>query len=357
MRAGIIDSEVNDLWCVAHDSGELGTAVTSYDITGLSGDSDVEYQLIVRSIGTSAAGEPLMRFNNDAGTNYGSQYILGQTSSGSASRGIRSGVSIGYTETTHQCISETHIFAKSGKERTGIHFSAWDVYGTFVNLVMKRAFTWSNTADEITSINLEGPTDCFGIGSRIILLKKVHNDGMKTGTLTPNKIEGAWERIYDSTLSSAATTVTISDLEGDTDVIYRLILRLKNDNASASLYNIRYNNDSGSNYGKQYLTGVASVAAAGRQTANTAQLVMTITALDQNFLAFSDNLMYAKSGYERTVLSETTEDVNGTTVNTIALNGGSWSNTADEITSIVVSASQADGLGVGSVIELYRLNL
>ena len=65
-------------------------------------------------------------------------------------------------------------------------------------------------------------------------------------------------------------------------------------------------------------------------------------------------LISAKSGYVRTAINEHTDSIVTTTVGRMYLRGQSWNNTADEITSLVVLANQANGLGVGTQITLWR---
>lgn len=360
MKLGNINAEIDGHWVVAHDSGELATAVTSYDITGLSGDTDVEYQLIMRAVNDSASSSYRYRLNNDTATNYGYQYITANGTEKTAARGTFNtlsstwiaGNTIGQIE-----FAKIHIFAKSGKERTVISQTSEGNSGTGVSIVSKVAQVWNNTVDELTSINLFATaTDGFGVGSRIILLKKVHNDAMKTGVITPNKIEGAWERIYSNTLSSAATSVTISGLTGNTDQVYRVVVRPVGGSATATNYQITMNSDTGSNYGRQVLAGYTTTVYAVRD----AQAYISLNHVESNIQGhtqLNDILMYAKSGYERTALVNSLEKENGTSINTTVIAGHSWSNTADEITQIVITASQASGIGIGSVIELYRLNL
>jgi len=355
MRAGIIDSEVNDIWQVAHDSGTDIDGDSSYTITGLDGNADIEYRLItyyVQSIDSLLT----LTFNSDTGANYGTQYIFGTNTTPSSLRytghpNLRVNQSVSGSSGTI-CFGDTHIFAKSGEIRTALNINAGSISGTTVPRITKNGFVWNNSADNITQMVLAASSGTMLSGTRLILLKKVHNDGMKTGTLTPNKIKGAWERIYDSTLSSAATSVTISDLEGDTDCVYRLVFRGIGGVAGVNYY-IRYNNDSDSNYGNQLLGGVDSTVSASR----SAGAGVYIGATGLNLLTFSDNLVYIKSGYERTTLSNIVAVIDGTTVSYLYLIGYSWNNTADEVTSIVLYGDQASGLGIGTHIELYRLNL
>jgi hypothetical protein len=63
--------------------------------------------------------------------------------------------------------------------------------------------------------------------------------------------------------------------------------------------------------------------------------------------------LYAKSGYVRTALIDGCNNVATTTVADIWMLGGSWNNTADNITQLDIVSSQANGLGIGTVIELW----
>jgi hypothetical protein len=87
MITGNISGEINGTWTVVHDSGEFSSAVTSYDITGLQGDTDIEYQLITRVVnGYAGANTIRFRLNSDSGSNYGIQNMLGESATASAAR-------------------------------------------------------------------------------------------------------------------------------------------------------------------------------------------------------------------------------------------------------------------------------
>ena len=79
--------------------------------------------------------------------------------------------------------------------------------------------------------------------------------------------------------------------------------------------------------------------------------------ISANNLAFGKALIYAKSGYIRTAILEENLEVTGTTVTRMVLAGQSLNNTTDNITSLVVSAAETNGLGVGTVMELWALKL
>ena len=359
MRIGNIDGNINDMWEVVHDSGELTSAITSYDITGLKGDTDIEYQLISRVVGNTSSGYNVkLRINSDSGSNYGQQLIAGTDSSASANRatGIVNLPLGRVTNSGDITFATMHLFAKSGKERTAISQEIINVSGTTVPTLYKRAMVWNNTADELTSLNIFMDfASGIGIGSRFILLRKVHiSDGLKTGELPPNKVTGAWEKTYSNVLTTAtSTSVEVTGLEGNTDVIYRIIAKLVGDAGSHAL-DIRPNGVS-TNMGYQRLQGSNTTVNASR---GTDYQIGTAYANGLNHVGLIDILFYAKAGYERIALSKKINDIDGTTIESIELRGVSWNDITTEVTSLEFSfgAVHLDAQP-GTLIEVYKLNL
>jgi len=361
MRFGTLNGNLEGFWVVAHDSGELASDTNTYEITGLDGDADIEYQLIVRYIQPGAVNL-LLNFNNDTGANYGKQFIFGRDTTAQSIRFTGQG-EIRITQAVSGssgdiAFSNSHIFAKSGKERTLINMNCADVSGTTIINVEKSSSVWNNTADNLTSMQFSQSTGDIKAGSRFILLKKVHaTTGMKLGAARPNKLENAWERIYAKTLTSAVPDIDIKDLKGDTDCVYRLIVRPISGTATSWTGNLTFNGDNaGTTYGIQRLRGTDTTADAGRSVGINIINPGRCTGLGE--LNHIEYLIYAKSGYERTVLCTSAIEISATTITRLSLFGGVWSNTTDEVISIQLgSSSVADAYGVGSSIELYRLNL
>jgi hypothetical protein len=156
--------------------------------------------------------------------------------------------------------------------------------------------------------------------------------------------------IYNKTLSEARTSVIIPNLNGNLDVEYELKLIIVG-NADGQNVRIRPNADSETNYGNQFAIGGNTTATAIRQTNTGFQLVYN--ALNTNQILHADVIIYAKSGYERTAISKVINDISGTTATEIILGGYSWNNTTDNITSLTLITDQANGLGVGTNIQLY----
>jgi hypothetical protein len=153
--------------------------------------------------------------------------------------------------------------------------------------------------------------------------------------------------------TSRGTSLTISNLDGNTDEEYQLICKIINNNNSQSMgYYLRPNNDTGSNYGQQYIEGISTTPSAARQTTNNAFEIGYDNGI--NKINFAKLYLYAKSGYLRIIIHQYSENIVTTTVGNVNLSGQVWNNTVDNITSLVLFGSATNGLGVGTVIELWR---
>jgi hypothetical protein len=192
----------------------------------------------------------------------------------------------------------------------------------------------------------------IGIGSRVVLLKKRElTTGTKTGEIDPiGTTYGHWQLIYDNTLTATATSLDITGLDGNKACLYRLVTRLVANGATQLQY--RFNDDSGANYGRQYLRGNDTTVEASRDTGLTQGYAIIQSTADTR-LGMSDSLMYVKSGFNRVIIDNATGSITGTTVTQVEINGETWNNTADNITKLSVIG----GLGIGTHISLWRLNL
>jgi len=143
--------------------------------------------------------------------------------------------------------------------------------------------------------------------------------------------------------------VTIFGLEGDKDEQYMLDICGIDDTTVAG-WRMRLNNDSGTNYGTQYLRGNNTTISAARATAN--EIAVGGTNADDN-VTQCNCLIHAKSGYVRTILNEQSRTITGTTVTDLFVFAYSWNNTADEITSMSIYVT-SDNMNIGTLISLYR---
>ncbi len=94
-----------------------------------------------------------------------------------------------------------------------------------------------------------------------------------------------WKKVYETTLTANAASLTISGLDGNKDKCYLLIARFYNDaGAGAVYYMLRLNNDSSANYGYQRIQGAAAAASAAQATAQSEILLGECSANAQKML-------------------------------------------------------------------------
>lgn len=176
---------------------------------------------------------------------------------------------------------------------------------------------------------------------------------MRTGNLE-GFVDRTWQVVHDSgELAAAVMSYTISGLSGDTDVKYRLISRVVNGYNGPVAYNALINNDSGNNYGYQYVTSQNAAVAANRGTL-TAILNAAGYCSALNGITFNDFILNAKSGSTRTGIVKFAFDISGTTVGTVQVNGLSWNNSVDNITSLQITGGQVGCIGIGSRFILLK---
>jgi hypothetical protein len=160
------------------------------------------------------------------------------------------------------------------------------------------------------------------------------------------------DKVYDSdeeSISFPVSSITVSGLDGDVDEEYFIEWVAEFVSATGAM-RIRLNNDSGANYGYQFVRGSSSTISSGRNTART-QLDYdgaTVGALTEGKVT-----LYAKSGNERTLVGHSTATITGTTVTDLNAWGHVWSNTATNITSIVFLTT-AGSFTTGTRIVIWK---
>ncbi len=155
MRVGDIDADIPNMMCVVYDSGELTSAVTSIDITGLEGDTDTLYEVFFRFI-MDGDGTVSMRFNDQNAQVYGYQRMKGADSTASAERGTSQwNLGIGGGNDGYQVLNHMIIHTGNDLSTTGVQTYLRSTVGTYVGSLYKEGFVWNNT-DEVTSLNISG---------------------------------------------------------------------------------------------------------------------------------------------------------------------------------------------------------
>jgi hypothetical protein len=374
MDSGIISQKAGTAlyagqdWQLVERKTVTGSAITSHTFSSLTGDSETEYRLVAYIKSNYAAGncDYYLTIHADTGNNYGRQRLLGTNNVASADRtaGHGTGFLLGTDVPNNNILfADTIISSKSGVIRPAIIKTAYPITSTTVTNLGLTGSIWNNTANEITSMQvLALQTGGLGIGTDLFLFARrlggtEATSGMRFGTLNAKGTMSVGcfqlkERYEVS--GSAATSKTFTGLTGNTNPLY-LVVAMVVHGANNNQLAIRPNNDTSTNYGYQNLTGNNVTVAASRATGSYFR--MNDIGNSSADKSMGTCLIYAKSGNERVALIEESCSITTTTVTQISLVGQSWSNTADEITSLVALATQTNGLGVGTVIELYQLNL
>lgn len=156
----------------------------------------------------------------------------------------------------------------------------------------------------------------------------------------------SWRLIYETDVVSSATSINVSGLDGDTDKEYMIFARF----VGAGSYYLRPNGDSNTaNYFNQYLAGNNGTASAGR---NATEQGLFMTAASSN-LGVSKSFLYAKSGLQRVMLTELSQQISSTVVLDNETSNAVWNNSASNITSLLIYCTNASGIGAGSHIEIW----
>jgi hypothetical protein len=335
---------------IIFDYEVTGSAVSSID-TGaiLNGDVDGWYTIICRRV-YNATGSAYLQFNGDGGGNYGDRGIRGtNTTVANASDTAQIGVYTTYSGlVAGECDFSVHtLYAKSGAVRLVNSVLAQKIATTTVTSIIPIGQVWNNSADNITSIKWIADTaNGLGVGSRIIILR---GNALAVNS-SPSQV-GAWKRVGSTVLTGTATSVTFSGLTGNTAGVYLLSGQAKFAQNSCAVTTAINNDTTASNYGRQYLNGTNTTVAAARST-NTNDNWM---AGGTNQYCGATQLIFAKSGFIRPMISQQANTISTTTVTQIQITGTSWNNTADEITSLVINCSQANGFAAGTQFDLYAL--
>lgn len=156
----------------------LTVAAATVAISGLAGDTDWIYKLYIMHMNTTgtASGGIRIQYNADAGTNYNNVYVQALSdvvSSGHGEADVHN--FLGYTYLGQSSFNAYQIWAKSGVKRRSIGQSvAWYALAGSLQVIRQEWFgEWTNTADNLTQINLSLPANMvFDVGTNLIIYKR-----------------------------------------------------------------------------------------------------------------------------------------------------------------------------------------
>lgn len=157
--------------------------------------------------------------------------------------------------------------------------------------------------------------------------------------------------IFETDVLAATQSVIVSGLNGDADVEYQIIARIKTGTAGA--YWVRVNGDTaGASYGQSYVQGSG---AGPNASATTAAVGLALGAGNANDWALFNALLFAKTGAPRMLTATQLQKVANplTTTMQSGVNTGVWIDQASNITQLEIYGDIAGSIAAGSHIEVW----
>lgn len=166
---------------------------------------------------------------------------------------------------------------------------------------------------------------------------------------------GTWELIDDHLFAAQATSYSVIGLDGNADKIYKIFVFLVRNVALDYQLLLRPNNDGGGNYTTQALMTWGAVVT-GAYVAGMTGLTVAHVQSDCDVSWCPAQYLYAPTGYNRQMHGYRNNDFSPGVGSPIWYSHFStWQNPAANITSLVFVANQANGIGAGSRIVLYKM--
>lgn len=309
------------------------TVTTPFDITGLDGDNDKVYKLVIKNAYVNSTPDQWLRLNADGGINYVGEEI--QNLNGSiAAQNLTSRTAITPMDSegsTRKSENTFIIHAESGTKR--LIESSCTMRNPPGGFYCQRegAWWWNNTVDNLTSIRLTlAASDTHNFDYEIYRIKNTNTvaDRFNLPFKLLKKIDVSGD---------FSTGYTFSGLKGDSVLLYKLEWSGKiASGASSPVLEVKPNNDTtAANYIMQWLRATTSTANAADNT--------TEGRLSRHYLstdyAHITLYIFPQSGEVRTCLSMSSMDSSQ-----FYLESSWWTDTANEITSLKVNCTTTSSL-------------
>lgn len=163
-----------------------------------------------------------------------------------------------------------------------------------------------------------------------------------------------WILVERITIAGAAATTQdfATALNGDVDLGYKVCAFIKSDAAGDAIFSLRVNGATIA-ANRRYIQAVSTTVSTAATASATGMLTTDVTSDEGAFEAY---LSFARTGYERfwrfwTSKSSGSTDYQEEFFGTFRM---TTPNTATNITSLGVVSDTASGIGIGSILELYK---
>lgn len=164
-----------------------------------------------------------------------------------------------------------------------------------------------------------------------------------------------WELLAEHVFGSPAISHTINSLDGNSDVVYLLnCLWVYNDTGGTTISLYPNGDTNTDNYRRQMLQAYGANVA-GQWSDSIAGFYVGYLSVGSTISWVPGMFLYAKSGTRRAIQGfRHTDYITSLSAGVWHSFLGVWTNTADNITSLLFQANQSNGIGAGSRIQLFR---
>jgi len=153
-------------------------------------------------------------------------------------------------------------------------------------------------------------------------------------------------KIAEIDISTNTTQVDITGLDGNSDEVYLLILRIYNPTGSQTVNSIRFNDVAINKYYRIFIDSNGSSVSTGETSVSNQ---IEILKADANSVGTAVCYVFAKSGSQRHVLAHSyTSSIHRHLF-------GRWVDTTSNLTKINIVCNTSNGIGTGSKIWVYKL--
>ncbi|MDC3251746.1 hypothetical protein OAU96_02425 [Planctomycetota bacterium] len=319
------------------------TLGSSGDLIAVSGLADKRYYMVLTDkIGDGSANSGCWaRLNSDTGSNYATRM---SHNGGADSTGVsqaNGGAAVSATPTP--AFGVRYVANIATKEKLAISsFVAQNTAGAgTAPLRRENIFKWANTSDAvsvITEYNADGGD--FATGSEVVVLGWDDSD-----THTTN----FWEELASVELGSASDTLDAGTISAKKYLWVQTYIKAVSGTAEPDM---RFNNDSGSNYADRYSINGGSDGT-GTSITSARGSGVPVSAFFNDFIinnASNEKLVIRYVTYVSTAGAGTAPNRRETVAK--------WSNTSDSITSIkwVENSGGAGQFDTGSIIKVWGSN-
>jgi hypothetical protein len=171
-------------------------------------------------------------------------------------------------------------------------------------------------------------------------------------TIDSGALQSIWKRITSTDIISPCTSLTISGLNGDVDLDYLIFVRwiAAVDDNLCDFY-ISPNNDTAAHYGYQAVYSQDGVAGGSESFTYTGMRVGKVELIGDTSQGWAR--LFAKTGKDRVCVGQFSERYRNGDMQRVECIAAAWPNSADNITSLVFHSSVANGIGIGSHVEIW----